>query len=190
MMWPVATSRGRKQRRRAMALVIVGERAGAPALQREAWLGAIQGLDLALLIQREDDRPLGRLQVQPDGGVFPRRRGRRQLERPDPVGAQPWALMAQSWSDGNGTSAISRSRAAARRRRRVMAATFRASRASARTRTGGFGRETPTSRSSPSPPRQTRAQCARARPRVGGSCGIGPAIRGARGPRGAVATNG
>ena len=77
-----------------MALVIVGERAGAPALQREAWLGAIQGLDLALLIQREDDRPLGRLQVQPDdiaeffheGGVG------RQLERPDPVGAQPMGL--------------------------------------------------------------------------------------------------
>ena len=69
---------GRKQRRRAMTLVIVGERAGAPALEREAWLGAIQGLDLALLIKREDDSPLGRLQVQPDDipEFFHERRGR------------------------------------------------------------------------------------------------------------------
>ena len=132
-----------------MALVIVGERAGAPALQREAWLGAIQGLDLALLIQREDDRPLGRLQVQPDdiaeffheGGVG------RQLERPDPVGAQPMGLPDARnrgvMETGHlGHQPCTPMRAAARRRRRLCRAahdgfflgqgnTFRASRARA-----------------------------------------------------------
>ena len=65
-----------------------------PRLSGRPGLGAIQGLDLALLIKREDDSPLGRLQVQPDdipeffheGGVGG------QLERPDPVGAQPMGL--------------------------------------------------------------------------------------------------
>ena len=85
---------GRKQSRRAMALVIVGERAGAPALQREAWLRAIQGLDLTLLIKREDDRPLGRLQVQPDDipKFFHEGRVGGQLEGPDPMGAQLMGL--------------------------------------------------------------------------------------------------
>ena len=84
-----------------MALVIVGERAGAPALQREAWLGAIQGLDLALLIQREDDRPLGRLQVQPDdiaeffheGGVG---RQLERLSRRTRWGRSPWAFQMRA----------------------------------------------------------------------------------------------
>ena len=34
----------------AMALVVVGHRPAAAGLQRQAWLGAVEGLDLALLV--------------------------------------------------------------------------------------------------------------------------------------------
>src|SRR6476619_3006718 len=45
---------GGEQRRRAMAFVVVGHGSGAALLHRQAGLGAIKGLDLALLINRED----------------------------------------------------------------------------------------------------------------------------------------
>ena len=70
---------GRKQRRRAMTLVIVGERAGAPALEREAWLGAIQGLDLAGALSGVMET--GHLGHQPRTPMGAAARGRRRLCR-------------------------------------------------------------------------------------------------------------
>jgi hypothetical protein len=46
---------GGKQRRCAMAFVVVGHRPGAALLHRQTGLGAVERLDLALLINREDD---------------------------------------------------------------------------------------------------------------------------------------
>ena len=54
-----------KQRRRAMALVVMRHRAGASFLHRQAGLGAIKRLKLAFLIERKDDGPLRRMQIQP-----------------------------------------------------------------------------------------------------------------------------
>lgn len=51
---------------RAVALVIVGHGRGAALLQRQAGLGAIERLDLGLLIDREHQRVLGRVDVEPD----------------------------------------------------------------------------------------------------------------------------
>jgi class 3 adenylate cyclase len=54
-----------EQRCRAMALVVVGDGAGTPALHRQTRLRAVQRLDLALLIATEHEGMLGRVQVQP-----------------------------------------------------------------------------------------------------------------------------
>ncbi len=56
----------RKERRGAVADVVMGHRAGAPFLERQAGLRAVQRLDLALLVAAEDERVLGRIQIQPD----------------------------------------------------------------------------------------------------------------------------
>jgi hypothetical protein len=45
---------GREQCRRAMTLVVVGHRPGATLLHWQAGLGAVERLDLALFIDRED----------------------------------------------------------------------------------------------------------------------------------------
>ena len=52
---------GGEQGGRAMPLVVMGHRAGAPLLHRQARLGPIQGLNLALLIDRQDDGMIGRI---------------------------------------------------------------------------------------------------------------------------------
>src|ERR1700756_5938215 len=46
----------RKQRGGSMTFVVVGHCPGAAGLHRQARLGAVEGLDLALLVNREDDR--------------------------------------------------------------------------------------------------------------------------------------
>ena len=56
----------REQRRRAMAGVVVGQRGGLTLGQRQARLGALQRLDLRLLIDRQHQGMLGRVHVQPD----------------------------------------------------------------------------------------------------------------------------
>jgi len=56
----------REQVGRAVALVVVGHRAGPARDHRQAWLGAVDRLALGLLIEAEHHRPLGRVQVQPD----------------------------------------------------------------------------------------------------------------------------
>src|SRR5262249_33662266 len=71
----------------AVAFVVVGHRPGAPRLHRQSRLGAVEGLDLALLVDRENDGVGGRVDVEADD--VPELRGElrvvRQLERPDAV---------------------------------------------------------------------------------------------------------
>ncbi len=50
----------------AMALVIVGYGASAPLLHRQPRLGAIKRLNLALLIDRQDNGVVGRIDVEAD----------------------------------------------------------------------------------------------------------------------------
>jgi hypothetical protein len=49
-----------------MALVVMGPGAGAPLLHRQARLGAVERLDLALLIDRQHDGMGRRIDVEPD----------------------------------------------------------------------------------------------------------------------------
>ena len=56
----------REQGGDAVALVIVGRRAGAPLLHRQHWLGPVEGLNLAFLIDRQDNGVVRRINVQPD----------------------------------------------------------------------------------------------------------------------------
>ena len=55
-----------EKRRCAVALVVVGHRAGATFLHRQAGLGAVEGLDLRLLIDRKHDGVGGRIDIEPD----------------------------------------------------------------------------------------------------------------------------
>ena len=57
---------GGEQRGGAVALVVVGHGAGLARLQRQARLGAVERLDLALLIERQHQAVRRRLEVQPD----------------------------------------------------------------------------------------------------------------------------
>src|SRR6516162_3948179 len=74
-----------EQRGRAVALVIVRHRSGATWLHRQSRLGAIESLDLALLVDREDDGVGGRVDIETDH--IPELVGElrivRQLECPD-----------------------------------------------------------------------------------------------------------
>ena len=76
-----------EQRRRAVALVVVGHRAGAALLQRQAGLGAVERLDLALLVDRQDDGMGGRIDIEPDdvAQLVDEFRIVGQLELPHPV---------------------------------------------------------------------------------------------------------
>ena len=71
-----------------MTFVVVRHRPGAAWLHRQARLSAVERLDLALLIDREDDRMGGRIDVEADD-VFEflgELRIVRQLERADANG--------------------------------------------------------------------------------------------------------
>src|SRR5262249_38920862 len=74
-----------EQCRRAVALVVVRHRPGAPRLHWQSRLSAVEGLDLALLVDREYDGMGGRIDVETDHipELFGERRIVRQLERPD-----------------------------------------------------------------------------------------------------------
>jgi len=50
-----------EQRGGAMTFVVVGHRSGAALLHRQTGLGAVERLDLALLIDRENDGMSGRM---------------------------------------------------------------------------------------------------------------------------------
>ena len=55
-----------EQRRCAMSFVVVGHRAGAALLHRQAGLSAVERLDLRLFVDREDDGMGGRIDIKPD----------------------------------------------------------------------------------------------------------------------------
>src|ERR1700746_1821458 len=57
--------RGEK-RGRSMAFVVVGHGPGAALFEREAGLGAVKRLDLALLVDAEHDGVRGRIDIEPD----------------------------------------------------------------------------------------------------------------------------
>jgi len=63
---PIEDVEGREQCGRAMTLVVVGHRPGAALLHRQAGLSAVERLDLALLIDREDYGMGGRIDIQAD----------------------------------------------------------------------------------------------------------------------------
>ena len=77
----------------AVALVVVGHRAGAAGLHRQARLGAVERLDLALLVDAQHQRLLGRVEVQPDdvGQLLGEARVVGELERSHPVRLRPCA---------------------------------------------------------------------------------------------------
>ena len=55
-----------EQRRRAMALIIVRHRPAPAALHRQPRLSTVERLDLRLLIDREDQRMVGRIDIETD----------------------------------------------------------------------------------------------------------------------------
>src|ERR1700692_3258246 len=56
----------RKQRRRAIAFVVVRHRLSTALLHRQAPVGAIERLNLAFLVDAEHNRLVGRVEVEPD----------------------------------------------------------------------------------------------------------------------------
>jgi hypothetical protein len=80
-----------EQRGGAVALVIVGHSAGAAFLHRQAGLGAVECLDLALLVDREHDGVGRRINVEADhvAQLVDELRIGGELELPHPVRAQP-----------------------------------------------------------------------------------------------------
>jgi hypothetical protein len=58
----------RKQCRRAVTFIVMRHRLAASFLQWQPGLGSVQGLDLALLIDAQNERMLRRIQIQADDG--------------------------------------------------------------------------------------------------------------------------
>src|ERR1035437_1847289 len=73
-----------------MSLVVMGHGAGTTRLHRQPRLGAVESLDLALLIDAEHDRVLRRVEVEPDdvGQLLQEAGIVRQLEGLNPVGLE------------------------------------------------------------------------------------------------------
>ena len=63
---PLATSRAANSVGGAIALVVVCHGPGAPLLDGQARLGAVEGLDLALLVNRKHQGFVGRVQIKAD----------------------------------------------------------------------------------------------------------------------------
>ena len=85
---------GCEQGRGAVALVVVRERAAASGLHGQAGLGAIEGLNLRLLVDRKHDRMGRRIDIEPDHVA---QLGDEvdvvgKLEGPDPMACQPMGL--------------------------------------------------------------------------------------------------
>jgi hypothetical protein len=75
----------RKQRGSAVPLVVVRHSRGPSLLKRQAWLCAVERLDLALFVDAEHNRSLRRIEVKPDnvGDFFLEPRVIRDLEALD-----------------------------------------------------------------------------------------------------------
>ncbi len=84
---PVADVEGGEQVGDAVPLVVVGAFLGLTEVDGQQWLGAIQSLDLGLLIDRQHHRPARRVQIQPDdvGDLVGEKRVLGQLEGADTV---------------------------------------------------------------------------------------------------------
>ena len=88
---PLQDVQRRKQRRRAVAFVVMSHRPAPAFLHRQPRLSPVQGLNLRLLINAQNQRLLGGIQVKPDHvgqllhkpGVF------RQFKRLDSMRLQP-----------------------------------------------------------------------------------------------------
>ena len=76
-----------KQRCRPVTLVVTGHRSTATFFHRQPRLGPVQGLNLRLLINAQNQRFLGGIQIKPDdvGQLFHEPLIFRHLERLDPV---------------------------------------------------------------------------------------------------------
>src|SRR3546814_1556173 len=72
---------------RAMPLIVVGHRAGAPLLQRQAGLGPVERLNLRLLVEREHDGVRRRIDIQHDyvAQLLDELRVVGELELPNPM---------------------------------------------------------------------------------------------------------
>ena len=83
--------KGGEQSRDAMAFVTVGHGAGPPLLHRQHRLGAIERLNLALLINRQNDGVVRRIDIEADDvtQLGDELRVIGQLELTHPVGLQP-----------------------------------------------------------------------------------------------------
>ena len=81
--------KGGEQGRGAVTFIVVCHGPGAARLHRQTRLGTVEGLDLALFIDRKDDRMGGRVDIEPDNvlELFSELRIIRQLERADAWGA-------------------------------------------------------------------------------------------------------
>src|SRR5690606_9784596 len=55
---------GGEQRGGAVTFVVVGHRTGPARLHRQPWLGAVERLNLALFVDRENDRMGGRIDIE------------------------------------------------------------------------------------------------------------------------------
>src|SRR5437588_7647202 len=64
MTWPVANVEGGKQRRCPVAFVVMGHGPGPSFLHRQAGLGAIECLNLALLVDREHQGLVRRIEIE------------------------------------------------------------------------------------------------------------------------------
>ena len=85
---------GREQRRRAVALVVVGRGRRPTLLHRQPRLGAVERLDLGFLVDREHDRVRRRVHVEPDhvAQLGDERRVPGELEGAHPMRGEPVRL--------------------------------------------------------------------------------------------------
>ena len=83
-----------EQRGRAVALVVVGRGRRPALLHRQPGLGALEGLDLGFLVDREHDRVRRRVHVEPDhvAQLGDERRVPGELEGAHPVRGEPVRL--------------------------------------------------------------------------------------------------
>ena len=90
-----------EQRRCAMALVVVGHRAGSAFLHRQAGLGAVERLDLRLFVDREDDGMGGRIDIKPDNiaQLVDELRVVGKLELVDPVRLETMRVRQMRWTE-------------------------------------------------------------------------------------------
>ena len=115
---------GREQGGGAVPDVVVGAALGHPGHHRQCRLGALQGLDLGLLVHAQHHRRLGWVQVEPDDVVelVDEQRVGGELEVLDPVrlDARTCARSHRSWTSTTGPLGHLRPRPVRRVRRRGL----------------------------------------------------------------------